>query len=168
MDPSNTVAPTVATTAAKPTGLRLIISYKFAKAALELIAGASFFMLGSSGATERIVHLAQALRHHATETWSIALAEALLNASTGRHVLVVALAAIADGIVSAIEGWALYHGYSWSHWLVMLTTASLLPFEIIALTRHVNAGRVTLFVVNLVIVLYLLRHLRARKAQPPP
>jgi uncharacterized membrane protein (DUF2068 family) len=43
----------------------------------------------------------------------------------------------------------------------MLTTASLLPFEVIALIRHVNEGRVILFLVNLIIVLYLLRHLTA-------
>ncbi len=147
--------------AAVPTGLRLIIGYKVAKATAELIAGASFFLLGSAGATEKLVHAAQTLRRHATEAWSIALAEKLLDASTARHVFVVAMAIIADGIVTAVEGWALCRGYGWSHWLVMFTTASLLPFEGIAIAHHVNAGRMLLLIVNVVIVAYLLRHLTA-------
>jgi uncharacterized membrane protein (DUF2068 family) len=158
----NASSPAV-TAAPAPRGLRLIIGYKLAKAAAEIIAGGSFLALGSAGATKTLVHAAQILRHHATEAWSIALAEKLLDVSTARHVLVVATAVIADGLVTAVEGWALYKGYFWSHWLVMLTTASLIPFEVISLTRHFNAGHVILLLVNVVIVLYLLRHLTTQR-----
>ena len=144
-------------------GLRLIIGYKFAKAATELCAGVAFFAFGQAGATHKLVEAALTLRHHATEAWSIALAEKLLDVSTARHVQVVALAVVADGLVTAVEGWALQRGYAWSHWLVMLTTASLLPFEIIALAHHFNAGHVVVLTVNLLIVVYLLRH---RTASP--
>ena len=153
--------------ATAPTGLRLIIGYKCAKAAAEILAGGTLLALGSAGATEKLIHAALTLRHHATEAWSIALAEKLLDVSTARHVLVVALAVIADGIVTAIEGWALYRGYGWSHWLVMLTTASLVPFEINALIRHLNTAHVLLLTVNVLIVVYLLRNLTATPAQRP-
>jgi uncharacterized membrane protein (DUF2068 family) len=155
--------PSPVLTTRPPSGLRLIIGYKIAKAAVELLAGIAIFALGSAGATRDLVHVALLLRHHATEAWSIALAEKLLDVSTARHVMVVAVASVADGIVTAVEGWALYRGYAWSHWLVMLTTASLLPFEIIALARHFNIGRVLLLTVNLLIVVYLLRHLTASR-----
>jgi len=158
----NLSSPTQTARPAAP-GLRLIIGYKIAKAAAELLAGSAIFALGSAGATRDLLHVALVLRHHATEAWSIALAEKLLDVSTARHVMVVALACVADGIVTAIEGWALYRGYAWSHWLVMLTTASLVPFEIVALARHVNASHVVLLIVNVVIVAYLLRHLAVQE-----
>ena len=147
----------------EPSGLRLIIGYKIAKAAAEILAGGAFLALGSAGATAKIVHAAVTLRRHATEAWSIALAEQVLDVSTARHVMVVAVAVIADGIVTAIEGWALLRGYAWSHWLVMLTTASLVPFEITSLARHFNTVHVLLLTVNLLIVAYLLRHLTAAR-----
>lgn len=140
-----------------PRGLRLIIGYKLAKAAAEFLGGASIFVLGSVGFAQKLAFTAQAIRRHATEAWSIALAERLLDASTAHNVFVVAMALVADAVITAIEGWALHRRYAWSRWLVVGTTASLLPFEVIALVRHPNAGRALVLLVNLLIVGYLLR-----------
>jgi uncharacterized membrane protein (DUF2068 family) len=119
--------------------------------------GATFFVMGSVGLAGKLASLARAIRHHATETWSIALAERLTDVSTARHVFVVAMAVTADGIVTVIEGWALQRHYAWSGWLVLGTTAALLPFEVLALSRHPNAGRAVLLLANLLIVGYLIR-----------
>jgi len=142
-----------------PRGLQLIIGYKLSKAAAEFLCGASIVVLGSVGFAQKLASTAQLLRRHATEAWSIALAERLLDASTAHNVFVVAMALGVDAIVTAIEGWALYRRYVWSRWLVVGTTASLLPFEILALLHHPNAGRIAVLVLNLLIVGYLvLRH----------
>jgi GTP-binding protein len=140
-----------------PRGLRLIISYKLAKALTEFLGGAIIFALGSAGSAARLTHVAQAIHRHATEHWSIVLAERLMDASTAHNVFVVALSMVIDGIATSIEGWALYRRFVWSRWLVVGTTAALLPFEIIALVHHPNAGRAAVFLVNLLIVLYLLQ-----------
>ena len=66
-------------------------------------------------------------------------------------------------MLSTLEGWALgagtpgAPGWSWRH-------AGLLPFEIRALAHHVRVGRVILFLLNLVIVAYLVRNVRRRRA----
>jgi uncharacterized membrane protein (DUF2068 family) len=138
-------------------GLRLIIGYKVVKAMAELLAGASFLILGSVGLAERLTYVAQAIRHHVTEAWSISLAERLIDVSTAHHVFVVAVAVIFDGTVTLIEGWALHCRYRWSRWLVVGTTSLLLPFEAVTLTRHPSAGRVVLLLVNALIVAYLIR-----------
>jgi len=140
-----------------PRGLQLIIGYKLSKAAAEFLCGASIMVLGSVGFAQKLAATAQVLRQHATEAWSIALAERLLDASTAHHVSVVAMALGVDAIVTAIEGWALYRRYVWSRWLVVGTTASLLPFEILALLRHPNGGRIAVLVLNLLTVAYLVR-----------
>lgn len=142
---------------AMPRGLKLIVGYKLFKAAAELLGGASIFILGSVGLAQKLAYVAQAVQRHATEAWSIALAEKLLDASTAHNVFVVAMAMLADAVLTSIEGWALYRRYAWSRWLVVLTTASLIPFEIVALVHHPNAGHSVVLLVNLLIVVYLFR-----------
>ena len=151
-----------------PRGLKLIIGYKLSKAVAELLGGASIFILGSVGLAQKLAYVAQVIRRHATEAWSIALAEQLLSASTAHNVFVVAMAMLADAVVTSIEGWALYRRYVWSRWLVVITTASLVPFEVIALVHHPHAGRAVVLVVNLLIVAYLLkRHEKPAAADRP-
>jgi len=106
------------------------------------------------------------IRHHATEAWSIVLAEQVVHASTGRNLLVAAVALIADAIASLIEGWALQRSYRWSGWLVVGTTSSFLPFEGIALLRHPSISPLVFLLVNALIVAYLIR--RRRMFSEPP
>lgn len=138
-------------------GLRLIIGYKFVKGMIELLMGASFLFLGSVGLAEKLTAIVRVIRRHATEAWSIALAERIIHASTAHNVFVVAVAVIVDGTVTLVEGWALHGHFRWSRWLVVATTASLLPFEVITLVRHPSAGRVMLVLVNALIVVYLVQ-----------
>ena len=138
-----------------PAGLWLIIRYKFVKAAVELGISATFLLMGTAGSAVRLAHVAQTIRRHLTEAWAVALAEQLTDASTAKHVMVVAIALLADGIVTLIEAWALYRRYAWARWLVVLTTAALVPFEIRGLIRHPNAVHALLLLVNVLIVVYL-------------
>jgi hypothetical protein len=62
-------------------GLRLIIGYKFVKAIAELLIGASFFFLSSAGLADGLTAIAEGIRHHVTEAWSLTLAERLIHAS---------------------------------------------------------------------------------------
>ena len=65
--------------------------------------------------------------------------------------------------MSSVEGWALSRGYTWGEWLVVVTTAGLVPFEIGALIRHLRVGRVILLVLNVAIVAYLIMNIRFRR-----
>lgn len=135
-------------------GLRLIVAYKLVKAALEMLLGA--LLLSSLARKIVAVTGAANIRHHATEAWSLTFAERLLHSPTTHSLHVIALAAILDGAVSLVEGWALHRRYSWSGWLVVATTSCLLPFEFIALVRHPTAGHLVLLVLNALIVIYLI------------
>lgn len=138
-------------------GLRLIVLYKLTKAVLEVAFGATVAIF-ADGVSAELQRLAVAVRDHATAAWSIALAERLVRAATARHLEIVALASLFDGVFSAVEGWALHKRYRWSGWLVIGATSCLLPFEAIALVRRLTFGRVTLLFVNALIVVYLVRH----------
>jgi uncharacterized membrane protein (DUF2068 family) len=138
-------------------GLNLVITYKFVKSFLEVLIGGAFLVIGSAGLAKEFAALAQSVRHHAAQAWSISLAEKLVDVSTVHNIFVIALALIIDGILTGFEGWALRRGYAWSRWLVVATTASLLPFEAITLTHHPSVGRFVILAANILVVGYLVR-----------
>lgn len=140
----------------RPRGLSIIIAYKLGKGGLWLILAAAFFVLRRFGLGERLLGLAEHLHHHA-HAWSLALARLLVRAAD-RHVLwTISIALLADGIASLLEGWALLYGHWWGPWLVVVTTSSLLPFEVAALARKPHPARALLLAVNTAIVVYLAR-----------
>ena len=147
-----------------PTGLRLITIYKFAKATLQVAAAVLLFYGAAHGLNARLAEFAEKLREHAVHAWSNVFAAALLRFTHSKHSLTfTAYALLADAALSSVEGWALSRGYTWGEWLVVVTTAGLVPFEIGALIRHLRVGRVILLVLNVAIVAYLIMNIRFRR-----
>jgi uncharacterized membrane protein (DUF2068 family) len=149
----------------RPAGLRLIVAYKFIKAVLQVAAAILLFYGAAHGLSARLADFAERLREHAVHAWSNLFAAALLRFVHARHSLsLTADALLLDAGLSSIEGWALSRGYTWGEWLVVGTTAFLIPFEIYALLHHLRVGRALLLIVNIAIVAYLIVNIRARRA----
>jgi uncharacterized membrane protein (DUF2068 family) len=147
-----------------PTGLRLIITYKITKAILQVLAAVLLFYGAAHGLGARLAEFAEKLREHAVHAWSNVFAAALLRFTHSRHGLIwTAYALLADAALSGVEGWAISRGHTWGEWLVVGTTACLIPFEIRALMHHVRVGRVVLLVLNVAIVGYLIVNIRFRR-----
>jgi uncharacterized membrane protein (DUF2068 family) len=148
-------------------GLVLIIVYKFAKAALWFGMAVAILVLMHAGIGDEVLAWSERLRHH-SGAWSVELANLLVRASTRRGLWTVVVALLADGALTLVEGWALWHDHWWGPWLVVVATASLMPFEIASLARSPHLSRAVVLVVNALIVWYLarkaLRDHRARKA----
>ena len=137
----------------------LIIAYKVGKAILFTVFAVVLAVMTRMGLGHRLLALADDLRHHAG-AWSVALAELVTRAASGRTLWTVVVALGADAAMSLFEGWVLWRGHAWGTWVVVVSTASLLPFEIVAFVRHRQAVRAAIFVLNAVIVFYLLRKAR--------
>jgi uncharacterized membrane protein (DUF2068 family) len=137
-------------------GLVVIIAYKFVKGGLWLVFAVVILGLMRVGLGDRLLGFADHLRHH-SRAWSLELAELVVRAASRRGLVTVVVALVADGAMSLLEGWALWHGHWWGPWLVVVATGSLLPFEIVAIAHKPHAIRVILFFVNLAIVVYLAR-----------
>jgi len=147
-------------------GLRVIILYKLVKTAFAFGVASVLWGLILLGETDRVADLAPHIRHHLTAAWSLALVDALVSAADKHHLEVLATALALDASMTLVEWYALRTGRPWGAWLVVLATASLLPFEAVAIVRHWGAGRIVLFVVNLAIVLYLGRRSHKRHGGP--
>jgi len=147
-------------------GLRLIIAYKLVKACGELLLAVLLAGLLLGGAADRLRALDAALRAHLTAAWSLHLTDLLARVATARNVALTAGALVLDGALTLCEGWVLYRGLTWGPWLVVITTGSLLPFELVELARRPRAGRFVILVVNLAIVWYLAaRAARSRRTR---
>jgi uncharacterized membrane protein (DUF2068 family) len=145
-------------TSDRPTGVRLIIAYKWLKALLQVGIAVMLVVGARRGLSTQLASLATGLRAHAAHAWSAAAADALVRFVARPHDLVLVAAALAtDAVVSIIEGWVLFWGYSWGPWVVVGATSSIIPFEIVALARHFSPTRFALLAVNVAIVVYLVR-----------
>lgn len=145
--------------------LRLIIGYKTAKGLVEILGGVVLLVAISLGATRHVEEWAQLLRAHLTARWSLRLVAAMLAAATPVHFLVGALALLADGAFSFLEAFALHTRKIWGEWLVVVATASLVPFEVVEVLRHPHLGRLAVLILNLLIVLFLLERLRRQRKE---
>jgi uncharacterized membrane protein (DUF2068 family) len=157
---SNTSAPRVR-------GLTLIIAFKQIKGVLWLIFAAVILVLMHFGLEGHVLGLARHLPHHA-HAWSVLLGKLIARVADRRGSLLVVVALTVDGGVSLIESWALLHGSWWGPWLVVVTTASLLPFEAIAFVRHPHAVRAAMFCINAAIVWYLVQTARRHREHEVP
>ena len=115
---------------------------------------------------EQVFYLAAALlKDHFVRAWSSRLAESILNLGRPENIRLVGLALGLDGILNLSEWWCLWKNYSWGKWAVAVSSGLLLPFEIFEIYKGVKTGRVMIFTINLLAVVYLVNSkLREDKA----
>ena len=77
--------------------------------------------------------------------------------------MLVAIGCFVYGGVFVVEATGLWLGKRWAEYLTTLVTASLLPFEIMEVTRRVSAPRVVTLVINLLVLAYLIWRLVSQR-----
>ena len=149
-------------------GMQAIILYKLAKAVFAMLVGLGALSALETGAEALSATLAQVLLDHFTRAWAMQAATLIVTAGTAAHVKIAAGAAFGDGILSAVEGFALRAGHWWAPWLVVVGTSVLLPWELVEVVRHPHWGRVLVLAVNLGVVVYLLLGVRKEHRRDHP
>jgi hypothetical protein len=141
-------------------GFKLIITYKFCKAALMF--GVALWLTIAPGAAYRtLAGVARELAEGGAVFGRAGhwIQDHLTNTLVFRGEILAWL----DGASSALEGFLLYSGKAWAEWIVILGLACLLPFEVASILRHPGLVKFTVLGANILIVLYLAR---ARLRQP--
>ena len=136
-------------------GLRAIVAYKLAKAGAELVLSALLMAVLVVGAESRAQEVADLLGRHLTGAWSLAVTALVAHVATPRSVELAIVALALDGALTLGEGWALYRRFAWAPWIVVVTTGSMIPFELFELAHHPRTGRVVIVALNAMIVAYL-------------
>ena len=151
----------------RPVGLEAIILYKLIKAAAELLLFFFALYLLVRGAEAGAATLAESLLEHFAGAWALSAATLVVMIGTSGHVKFIAVASLGDAILSAVEGLALQAGRWWAPWLVVIATASLLPWEVVEIFRHPRWARFAVLAVNLAVLAYLLRTMQRDRTVRP-
>lgn len=149
----------------RPVGVRLIITYKLFKAALQAALAALLPILQRLGVTSawaaQITRLAEHVAHRSTAV----LARRIAALLTPTHLALISLALALDAALSGFEAWALRRRFRWAPWLVVVAGSTLVPFEIVELARRARLGRAAILLVNLAIIGYLVARARREHAE---
>jgi len=138
----------------------VIALYEAAKGIVVLLAGSGLLLLvhrDVQGLAEQLVahlHLDPAKR----------IPRIFLHAMTSATPDRLRWLAVGAGVYSVArlaEAYGLWQGRRWAEWLGAVTAAIYMPFEAEALIRHPGAEPLVALALNLAIVLYLARELRA-------
>ena len=68
--------------------------------------------------------------------------------------------------IGILEGIGLYLEKAWGEYLTLIITASFLPIEILEIMRRLTMARVTILIVNVLVLIYLIKVVIDRQRRP--
>jgi uncharacterized membrane protein (DUF2068 family) len=140
-----------------PRALRLIILLKLFKGTFLLLTAFGIFALINKdveGLAQNIAdHLHVDPDNHAFN-WIL---DRVANL-TPRRILGISLGTFFYAGLLLTEAVGLYWRQSWARWLTIIATASFIPLEVYEIIKHVRPGRIIILAVNVLILIYLIRH----------
>src|ERR1700676_4709533 len=157
--------------AAKPRkldGLRLIALLKFGKALLLIATSYGVHRLLDAALVERLYNWSADLSDDRFERKLLMRALTWVEGLGAQKIQIFFAVTVAYTAVVLAEGTGLWLRRAWAAWLTVIATSSLIPFELWELTTRAPGRRLAIgvtLVLNLVIVWYLARLLRATTAQ---
>ena len=141
--------------------LRLIAAFKLLKGVLLVVLGIATINLRHRDITEVLGGWVDQLH---LDPGGRLVHGLLLHAADfhARRLVTVGAGMLVYAALLLTEGFGLLFRRRWAEYLTVVATAALVPLEIYEIARHLTWTRLTVLVVNLVIVWYLLVRLRER------
>ena len=169
LDSQSVIGSTVPT--AKPRridGLRLIALLKFGKALLLIATSYGVHQLLNAALVERLYNWSADLSDDRFERKLLMQALTWVEGLGAQKIQIFFAVTVAYTAVVLAEGTGLWLRRAWAEWLTVIATSSLIPFELWELIARPPGRRLAIavtLVLNLVIVWYLARLLRATRAR---
>jgi uncharacterized membrane protein (DUF2068 family) len=145
----------------------LIGIFKLLKAILLICVAITAFHLVNKDLSDTIEHWAKVLRVDPGNKYVQAAISHALNVSPKKLELVGVVTLIYAGMFGT-EGTGLLLGKRWAEYMVIITTAGLMPLEIYEIARKPNGIKIATLVINAAAVIYLVIRLwNMRKSSEP-
>ena len=145
-------------------GLRAVASFEAFKGALVILLGA-FLLVYHSRADD----VTESLLDHLHVDTDARVGHAIMSAAdklSEAHLMTIAGVALAYAGVRFVEAWGLWNRRVWAEWFALLSGATYLPFELAKVAEKATWERISVFGINLVIVLYM-AYIRFRERKGP-
>jgi uncharacterized membrane protein (DUF2068 family) len=140
-------------------GLAAIALFKMAKGLLLLSAGFGLLELLHADIATLFAQLLEAL-HVNADSRAIHALILRVDELQPHTVLLAGLTGLSYGVMLLVEGIGLWWERSWAAYLTVASTSLLLPVELYELVERITLFRLTLLLVNVLIVWYLIMQLR--------
>ena len=143
-------------------GLRAIATLEAFKGALVVVLGIALLLVHS-----HVEDYTESLLYHLHIDFDRRFGHMLLNAAStvsDARWWSIGVAAGSYASVRFVEAWGLWNQRVWAEWFALLSGALYLPFEVLKVTERADLERVSILVINLVIVLYMLE-IRVRESR---
>ncbi|HVC01928.1 MAG TPA: DUF2127 domain-containing protein [Steroidobacteraceae bacterium] len=144
--------------------LRAIAVYKIAKVALLITAAYGEHRLRDASVVAGLLAWASTLPFGREHT-AVVAALAWFSGLSAARVQALHYVTIAYAVVFSIEGIGLWLRRRWAEWLTIVITGSLVPFELWRIALQPGLGKTLVLALNVAIVGYLIRQLRAATAE---
>lgn len=135
-------------------GLRVVAIIEAAKSILILVVGFGLLSLVHHDAARAAEYLIRHVHLNPASKYPHIFIEAARQV-TDANLWMLAAMAMSDSIIRGIEAFGLWRGYEWGKWLGVVTAAIYLPFEIYELALHATWLKAAAFLINILIVVYL-------------
>jgi uncharacterized membrane protein (DUF2068 family) len=146
-------------------GLRAVATFEAFKGILVILLG--FFILVYH---QRAEDVTENLLDHLHINPDRRLGHAVMNAAatlSDARLWTIAAAIVAYCTVRFVEAWGLWHRRVWAEWFALLSGAMYLPLELLKVAERATWERISVLVLNAIIVLYMLYiRLRERRLSP--
>jgi len=137
--------------------LRLIIFEKGLLGVLAVLLSAGLLSLVHRDLELFALDLAAALNLDTDNRFLNLVFEQLMDVKTSTLVG-VSIVGFIYSILNFVEAFGLAMGYRWAEYLTVIATAMFIPFEVYELFVELTLFRVTALVINLLILVFLVRH----------
>ena len=141
------------------TGMVVIAAFKVVKGLLLLLVGLGFLRLVHAETATLFSKLLEAL-HLNAESHILHALVLQVDALRPESILTLGAMSMLYAGLLLTEGLGLWFERSWAAYLTVISTSLFLPFEVYELIERITLVRIGLFLLNLVIVIYLVRQLK--------
>lgn len=139
---------------ASTAGLRAVATFEALKGVVVVLLGITLLAIH-----HHAEDFAERLLYHLHMDPDRRLAHMLLNAATrlgDARLWTIAAATLTYSCVRFVEAWGLWNRRVWAEWFALLSGAMYLPWEILKISERPDWERISVFAVNVIIVLYML------------
>jgi uncharacterized membrane protein (DUF2068 family) len=148
-------------------GLRIVAVFEGAKGLIVLAVGMGLFGLVHHDVEAAAVWLVRHFLHLNPASHYPRIFIEAAGRLDDAHLRLLAAVALVYSVVRFAEGYGLWRDRRWAEWFGAVSGGIYLPLEIYNLWKHITWTRVTILVVNIVVVLYLVRLLMRGHDEPP-
>jgi uncharacterized membrane protein (DUF2068 family) len=134
---------------------------KLFKAVLFILLGVGAVHLLHKDLVDEVTHFILALRFDPENHFINLILEKVALISPHR-LREISIAIFLYATLDIIEGTGLALEKTWAEYLTLILTACFLPWEVFEIIRHVTWLKIVLFVLNILVVIYLIFHVQGR------